>query len=137
VGHRIKPLVSATMEDLGAPSSFLTCADGTPIYSRDGQRLGVVEHVLADTDSDIFDGLVIDRSVLPGGHRFVDASQVDRIYERGVVLAIDAAAAESLPEPSANPAAMETTGEDFVEREWDDELEEKLRRAWDRISGKT
>jgi uncharacterized protein YrrD len=124
------------MEDLGAPASFLTCAEGTPVYSSDGEKLGEVEHVLADTDSDIFDGIVLDRSVLPGGHRFVDAAQVDSIYERGVVLAIDAAAAESLPEPSANPAAMETTGEDFVEREWDDELEEKLRRAWDRISGR-
>jgi uncharacterized protein YrrD len=124
------------MEDLGAPASYLTCAPGIPVYSSDGEKLGEIEHVLADVDSDIFDGIVLDRSVLPGGHRFVDAPQVDRIYERGVVLAIDATGAASLPEPSANPAAMETTGEDFVEREWDDELEEKLRRAWDRISGK-
>ena len=124
------------MEDLGAPASFLTCADGTPIYSSDGEKLGEVEHVLADADTDIFDGIVVDRSVLPGGQRFVDASQIDRIYDRGVVLTIDAAAARSLPEPSENPAAMETTGEDFVEREWDDELEAKLKRAWDVISGK-
>ena len=34
------------------------------------------------------------------------------------------------------PAAIEVTGEDFVEREWDDEIEAKLKRAWDRISGK-
>ena len=32
--------------------------------------------------------------------------------------------------------SVEVTGEDFVEREWDDELEYKLKRAWDRISGK-
>ena len=50
--------------------------------------------MLADLHADIFDGLVIDRSVLPGGHRFVDAAQVDQIYERGVVLSVDAAAAE-------------------------------------------
>jgi uncharacterized protein YrrD len=124
------------MEDLGQPISFIVCSEGTPVYSSDGEKLGEVEHVLADTDADIFDGIVIDRSVLPGGQRFVDASQVDRIYERGVVLKVDAAGARSLPEPSANPAAMETTGEDFVEREWDDELEDKLKRAWDRISGK-
>lgn len=124
------------MEDLGNPSSFLVCAEGTAIYSSDGQKLGEVEHVLADEETNIFDGLVIDRSVLPGGHRFVDAAQVDEIYERGVVLTVDAAAAERLPEPSANPAAMEISGEDFVEREWDDEIEVKLKRAWDRISGK-
>src|SRR5262245_57879124 len=104
------------MEDLGQPTSFLVCPPGVPVYSSDGERIGGVEHVLADTDADIFDGIVIDRSVLPGGHRFVDASQVDRIYERGVVLKIDAAAARSLPEPGANPAALGTTDEDFVER---------------------
>jgi hypothetical protein len=53
-----------------------------------------------------------------------------------VVLTVDADAAEKLPEPSENPAAMEVTGEDFVEREWDDEVKAKLKRAWDVISGK-
>lgn len=106
------------------------------MYSSDGEKLGDVEHVLADEDTDIFDGFVLDRSVLPGGHRFVDASRVAELYERGVVLDLDAEAAERLPEPSANPAAMEVTGEDFAEREWDDELEGKLKRAWDVLSGK-
>ena len=124
------------MEDLGAPSSYLVLAEGTPVYSSDGSKLGEVEHVLADADADLFDGIVIDASALPGGHRFVDAPQVEEIYERGVVLTVDAAGAESLPEPSANPGVMEVTGEDFVEREWDDELEYKLKRAWDMISGK-
>jgi hypothetical protein len=92
--------------------------------------------VLADEETDIFDGLVIDRSVLPGGHRFVDAAQVEEIYERGVVLTVDAAGAETLPEPGKSPGVIEVTGEDFVEREWDDELEGKLKRAWDFLSGK-
>ena len=124
------------MDDLGAPSSFLALAEGTAIYASDGAKLGAVAHVLADEETNIFDGIVIDRSILPGGHRFVDAPQVDEIYERGVVLSIDAASAESLPEPSANPGVMEVTTEEYVEREWDDELEHKLKRAWDRISGK-
>ncbi|MGH2987276.1 MAG: PRC-barrel domain-containing protein [Solirubrobacterales bacterium] len=124
------------MADYGAPSSYRVLAEGTPVYSSDGTKLGEVEHVLADEDTDIFDGIVIDRSVLPGGHRFADADLVGEIFERGVVLTIDAAGAERLPEPSANPAAVEVSGEDFVEREWDDELEAKLKRAWDVISGK-
>jgi uncharacterized protein YrrD len=124
------------MDDLGQPSSFLALAEGTPVYSSDGEKLGEVEHVLADEQTNIFDGIVIDRSVLPGGHRFVDGALVEEIYERGVVVSVDAAGAERLPEPTANPAAMETTGEDLVEREADDELEAKLKRAWDRISGK-
>jgi uncharacterized protein YrrD len=124
------------MADYGAPSSYRALAQGTPVYSSDGANLGAVEHVLADEDADIFDGIVIDRSVLPGGHRFADAQLVQEVFERGVVLALDPAGAERLPEPSENPAAMEVGGEDFVEREWDDEAEAKLKRAWDLISGK-
>jgi hypothetical protein len=120
------------MDDLGQPISYLALEKGAPVYAGDGKRLGDVEHVLADPDADVFDGFVIDTSVLPGGHRFVDAPQVDRIYERGVVLNLDAAAAESLPEPSGNPATLEVGPDDMVPEGLDD----KLRRAWDLISGK-
>ena len=102
------------------------------MLSSDGRELGRVQHVLADPDADLFDGFVIDTTVLPGGHRFVDATQVDEIFERGVVLTVDAAAAEALPKPSANPGEIEVGPDDVVP----DELHDKLRRAWDRISGK-
>ena len=117
--------------DLGAPSSYMALADGTEVYSSDGERLGAVEHVLADTEVDIFDGIVFDSSSAPGGHRFADASQVAEVYERGVVLTVDAAAAGSLPEPSENPAVMEA-GPEATEP---DDLGDKLRRAWDRVTG--
>jgi uncharacterized protein YrrD len=120
------------MEDLGAPSSYLVLADGVPVYSSDGKELGRVEHVLDVPEDDVFDGFVIDTSVLPGGHRFVDASEVEEIFERGVVLKIDAAAAERLPEPSANPGVVEVGTDDMVPGG----RHEKLRRAWDLISGK-
>ena len=120
------------MEDLGAPGSYLTLEEGVPVYSTDGRQVGKVEHVLAAPDSDVFDGIVLDTSVLPGGQRFCDATQVDEIYERGVVLTIDGAEAERLPEPSANPAQVSVSPDDVVP----DELKDKLRRAWDRISGK-
>jgi hypothetical protein len=120
------------MEDLGAPGSYLTCGEGLPVYSSDGQVVGKVEHVLADPDIDVFDGIILDKSILPGGHRFADATQVDEIYERGVVLTVDAAAAERLPEPSANPGEIEVGPNDMVP----DELRDKLHRAWGRISGK-
>jgi sporulation protein YlmC with PRC-barrel domain len=130
-----RPLASNSlqpMEDLGAPGSYLTLSKGLEVYSSDGRSIGKVAHVLADPDADLFEGFVIDTSVLPGGHRFVDATQVDEIYDRGVVLTIDAAAAESLPNPSANPGEIEVGPDDVVP----DELHDKLRRAWDRISGK-
>jgi uncharacterized protein YrrD len=114
--------------DLGAPGSYMTLAEGVPVYSSDGRRLGIVEHVLAEPDKDIFDGIVIDA----GGHRFVDAPEVESIHEKGVVLTLDATSAERLPEPGANPATMSVDPDDAVEGE----LERKLRRAWDVISGR-
>lgn len=124
------------MPDLGEPSSYLTLAKGAAVYGSDGEKVGEVEHVLADQDSDIFDGVVLDTSVLPGGHRFVDADQVEEVFERGVLLKIDRQAAESLPEPKANPAAMELTPDDVAE-DGESGLKRKLHRAWQLISGDT
>jgi hypothetical protein len=120
------------MEDLGSPGSYLTLEKGRLVFSSDERQVGRVLHVLADPDEDVFDGFVLDTSVLPGGHRFVDATQVAEIYEHGVVLTIDAATAEALPKPSANPGEIESGPDDVVP----DELHDKLSRAWDRISGK-
>lgn len=119
--------------DLGDPASYLVLEGGEDVYSCDGKRIGSAEHVVADMEKDIFEGIVIDRSVLSGGHRFVDAEQVEEIFERGVLLKVDAEAAESLPEPTANPQAMRADPGEGV----DNPLEQKLRRAWDLISGKS
>jgi uncharacterized protein YrrD len=123
------------MPDLGEPSSYLNLGKGAEVYSCDGENLGEVEHVLAEPEQDIFDGIVLDTSILPGGHRFVDADQVEEIFERGVLLRLTREEAEKAPEPSANPAAMEVTPGDVAEED-EDALKRKLRRAWDLISGK-
>jgi hypothetical protein len=115
--------------DHGAPTSYLVLETGTDVFAADGGRVGEVKRVLAVPDDDIFDGLILDTA---DGKRFVDAENVDEIYERGVVLAVDAAAAQSLPEPAANPAIVEVGADDMVK----EDLGDKLKRAWDRISGK-
>ena len=117
--------------DLGAPIAYLALRAGTPVFSRDSEQVGEVEHVLAAEDADVFDGIVINVSALPGGHRFVDASDVESIYERGVVMTHDAAEVERLPEPSENPAKLDVNPADAEESD----LSRKLRRAWDLISG--
>jgi hypothetical protein len=94
--------------------------------------VGEVRHVLAATEEDIFDGVVLESRLGSGGHRFADATLIEGIYEQGVLLSLDAEGAERLPEPSANPAAVEAGPEDTVP----DDLADKLRRAWDRISGR-
>jgi hypothetical protein len=115
--------------DLGNPISYLVLSKGTPVLSADGHELGRVEHVLADADADVFDGVIV--ALGGGGHRFVDAPEVADIHERGVVLSIDQAAAARLPEPQANPATLETGPDDTTREGFDD----KLRRAWDYLSG--
>jgi hypothetical protein len=118
--------------DHGAPASYLTLSPGTDVVSGDGETVGKVEHVLADEQTGIFDGLVIDVRLGPGGLRFVDAPQVDEIYERAVVLSVTAAEVDALPEPTASPAVIESHGDEDPESP----LQGKLRRAWDLISGR-
>jgi hypothetical protein len=116
------------MPDYGQPSSYLTLSDGTPVYSSDAAEIGTVIHVLAVPDDDIFDGIVIKAS---GGHRFVDASLVQEIFERGVALTISQTDCDRLPEPSDNPAAMTANPDDMTP----ESLHDKLHRAWALISG--
>jgi hypothetical protein len=116
------------MEDRGSPISYLALAEGTPVLASDGTPVGTVAHVLADEGADIFDGLVIDA----GGHRFADAALVREIYERAVVLGVDADGARALPEPSGNPPVLSADPADSDEPD----IQRKLRRAWDWISGR-
>jgi hypothetical protein len=117
--------------EYGEPISYLTLEPGAEVVSSDGQRVGRVEHVLYAADEDIFDGLVIDTETGPGGLHFVDAPEVDEIYERAVVLKIPAAEVDQLPKPTPAPAALEHHGVEDTESR----LQAKLHRAWDYISG--
>ena len=92
--------MSESAPDLGQPASYLVLRTGEPVYSCDGELVGKVERVLADAEADIFDGLVLDDSELGDRSRFVAGEQVEEVFERGVLLKCDRAAAESLPEPS-------------------------------------
>jgi len=118
--------------DHGESISYLTLKAGVDVISADGDRIGVVEHVLGDEDTGIFDGIVIDTQLGPGGIRFVDAPEVAECRERAVILTVATAAVEQLPKPSANPAVIEHHGVEDTESE----LRGKLGRVWDRISGK-
>lgn len=102
------------MEDLGEPTSYLVVDKGVPVYSSDGRNLGRVVRVLAAREADMFDGIIFDTTKGPGGHRFVDAPEVAALYERGVVLKIDAAQAAGLHEPRKNPGSLSVNPADLV-----------------------
>jgi hypothetical protein len=119
------------MDDLGAPSSYLTVSKGVPVFSSDGEKLGRVVNVLSAPNLDMFDGIIFDTPAGPGGHRFVDAPEVGQIYERGVVLKIDAAEAAKLTTPGANPGALSVNPADFAGGR-----PGFFRRAWNSMTGR-
>jgi hypothetical protein len=119
--------------DYGEPASYLTLKEGCDVVSSDGERVGTVQHVLAEEEEDIFDGIVIDTELGAGGLQFVDAPQVAECFERAVQLKLPASEVAGLPKPAPNPAAVEHHGVEDSESA----LQAKLHRAWDLISGKT
>jgi hypothetical protein len=119
--------------DYGEPTSYLALEEGVAIVSSDGQEVGKLQHVLADDEEDVFDGIVIDTHLGPGGMHFVDAPDVRECRERAVIIATVAAEVPNLPRPTPNPAVIESHGVEDSESP----LREKLHRAWDLISGNT
>jgi hypothetical protein len=79
--------------DYGSPISYMVLDAGTPVVCNQGYLVGHVRQVLAVAEKDIFDGILIDAD----GPRFVDAYQVDYIYERAVVLAMPHTDVAQLP----------------------------------------
>jgi hypothetical protein len=119
----------ADAADLGSPASYLTVPEGVPVYSADGEEAGRLTHVLAAEEEDIFDGLIVR---IGGRDAFVDAPLVDELYERGVVLKLSPGEVARLPEPAPSPPALSATPDDTTP----DGLGDKLRRAWDLLSGR-
>jgi hypothetical protein len=73
--------------------------------------VGTVKKVMIVHEKHLFDGIVVKTAA---GDRFVDAPEVDEIFERLVTLKIDSAEAADLPKPDANPAAMKVSARDFT-----------------------
>jgi PRC-barrel domain protein len=119
------------MTDRGAPASYFTLTEGTPVYSSDDERLGKVKRVLGDFENDVFDGLVV---ATRHGERFVEAARVESVYERAVVLALPAAEARSLPGPPPVPPVIEFPRDEMLDRLPPPESDVgRLRRAWRRM----
>ena len=89
--------VLSVILDEGLPIAYEVLEKGVPVFASDGVQVGTVHHVVAAPEEDIFHGLVI--AVRGHERRFVDASSVASLHERGVDLRIDSTTAQSLPEP--------------------------------------
>lgn len=109
-------------EKLGAPIAFLALDDGTPVYDAEGNRIGVVEHVMEF--GGIFEGLIIHTYPLPGRHLYAAPDQIAEIREHGVLLSVDRDALQDPREERDRRAGDRSEGQ----------LAARLRRAWDWIS---
>ncbi|WP_205861422.1 PRC-barrel domain-containing protein, partial [Planosporangium flavigriseum] len=116
------------VEEIGPPIAYLALREGTPVYDRDGDRVGVVEHVVADVALDIFHGLIVHTLPLPGHHLFAAADQVSELHERGVLLSVGRGDLHEPREPSTAPGPVDGPAEN--------PLQAGLRRAWDWLSRK-
>jgi hypothetical protein len=83
--------------DDGNAIHYAAVPRGTPVYAADGAEVGTVHQVVDNYREHILDGIVIETP--SGDLRFADAPEVRRTAERGVTLAIDAAAVDNLPPP--------------------------------------
>jgi hypothetical protein len=88
--------------DWGERVSYMVLEPGARVFTRNGDEVGTVKRVLADSSAGIFDGIVIDTR---DGERFVDAPEVGDIYERAVMLALDFDQVGELSEPTPAPVA--------------------------------
>jgi sporulation protein YlmC with PRC-barrel domain len=83
--------------DEGHPIHYSAVRRGTPVYSSDGVEVGKVDDVLDNYREHILDGIVIENA--SRDLRFADGPEVQRTYERAVVLNISAEEAARLPAP--------------------------------------
>lgn len=113
----------ATPDQLGPPIAYLALEDGTPVYDRDWNRIGVVEHVMAF--GGIFEGVIVHTYPLPGRHLFADRAQIAEIRERGILLNVDR---EELLDPRTESRQRRRVGRETA-------LEARLRRALDWMTG--
>ena len=91
-------------DEYGTPIHYTAIERGTPVYDSTGARVGKVEQVVDNYREQIFDGLVIEDP--EGTVRFVDAPEVKRTLERGVILTIDAEEVAKLPPPENGPGVF-------------------------------
>ena len=77
------------------PASWMTLEEGTTVVASDGEELGKITSVIADTQKDIFSGIEY-RSGFLGEATFAPAELVHEITAEQVTLTVSSSEAEQL-----------------------------------------
>jgi uncharacterized protein YrrD len=126
VGRSARP-ISGVIEDLGHPISHLALEEGAAVYDRSGRRVGVVDQVITDKATAIFEGLIVRTFPLPLRHLYANPEHIAELRERGVLLSVDGDALHDVSKASARATGSAKTLES--------RLRTILRRGWDWITG--
>lgn len=101
----------------GDPISYQALERDTAVVTADGHQFGKVDHVLAEADEDLFDGIVVSTD---DGVRFVDADQIRDITTERVTCTLGEAAVADLHKPDGEPIysvdVLRAEGKDFNDR---------------------
>jgi hypothetical protein len=92
------------------PIAYEALTRGTVVVTEAGTQIGRVEHVLADSSLDLFDGIVV-KTV--DGLRFVAADQVGLITVGTVNTKIADAEIAALPQPHSGDAVFHDDLEEY------------------------
>jgi hypothetical protein len=114
-------------DEYGHAIGFEVLRRGTPVMSADGVEIGKVRRVSNAVRDRLFDGITIDT---PAGQRFLDAPEVERIYERAVVTNFPAAETDQHlfdQESRVTAIAKNTTTARQLKR-----LGQRAKDAWER-----
>jgi hypothetical protein len=87
--------------DEGHAIHYTAVERGTPVYSSDEVQVGKVDEVVDNYREHILDGIVVEMN--DGELRFADGPEVQRTFERAVVLNITSEEAAELPPPERAP----------------------------------
>ena len=77
--------------------SWRTLGPGAAVVAADGVRVGAVQEVVADEELDVFDGVVVDLRLGPGGLRYVESGAIAMIFDHRLVLRVPSARVQELP----------------------------------------
>lgn len=92
------------IDDEGHPIHYSAVKRGTPVYGSDEVKVGEVDEVLDNYREHILDGMVIVTD--DGDLRFADGPEVQRTFERAVILSITSEEAANLPAPKRAPGTF-------------------------------